>query len=171
MTHYHDYHYTEKLNVGDNEDKIDINTDTLRMSTDDTLKKLKIEDWMFSDGQSVTLDLSKYFVFEKAYLENTTYTESHESWKENYPTVWQFSYPHVRFRKKSDNTISLVCFLDKETIDKGPSPLPISNYLQPREKYDIELVDPISIQGQEDYIAGYMQPGSTSGHIFIKPVG
>lgn len=171
MSHVGRAKFQGKINQG--EVVKETKTDTLRMCMDENYKRPKISGWSFVSGDDVMLDLSKYFLMNPANLMTTDYEYSHESVKENYNPANPYNYPHIRFVDKSHAglKVDLVYFLDKETIEQGPSPIQLTSFLNPGTEYDIELLNPLSVNGAEDLLEANMRfHDSMAGRIFINKI-
>ncbi|MGM9865714.1 MAG: RHS repeat domain-containing protein [Muribaculaceae bacterium] len=146
-------------------------TDTLRMCLDDNYKKLSINHYKYGQGQQVKLNLTKYYNMNPANLYGTDYHSSHKFHIESYSASMPFNFPHVRIIRESDNHVMAVFALDKETIEDGMQPIPISGYLEYGKSYTIELVNPLSVSNSYDFLEANMRYGdSPSGRIYIEKI-
>lgn len=143
-----------------------ITTDTLRYCVEDGFSKLKVINWRLFENQPASIDLSRFFLMNPANLYQTSYEDSHKSevYNENYPPY----FPHVLIRDHNTGNIQKVYYLDKETIETEGVNQPINLYLSPG-CYDFELVNPIAIQGEEEFLKKYfLYPDCAAGYIYIN---
>lgn len=148
-----------------------VHRDTLRMCYDEAYKQLEISDWSFAEDQEVTIDLSKYLLMNPANYDTDDYNSYHHYRNEDYPFNNPYNYPHVRFVNSTTNAVDLVLFIDKETIEENEWPMSLRNYLSARTKYKVELVNPASINGAEEFIRLNMLYGdSQSGKIYLDKI-
>ena len=153
----------------DNNDKILLKTktDTLRMCLDENYKKLTITGFTIDSGQQVMLDLSSYFLMNPANLMLTEYEQSHAFMLDPYNPDNPYKYPHIRFRNRAASTYDAIYFLDKETIEKDRKGDYIILTLSPGV-YDVELVDPLEVEGASDFLEANMRYGdSPAGRIYL----
>lgn len=142
-------------------------TDTLRMCLDENYCKLKINGFRINEGQQVMLDLKSYFSMNPANLMLTDYEHSHSYMLDPYNPDNQVKYPHVRFRNTVTSAYDAVYFLDKETIEKDMKSDHIILTLSPGV-YDVELVDPLDVDGASDFLEANMRYGdSPAGRIYL----
>ncbi len=146
--------------------KIDV--DTLRMCLDANYAKLKISDYLIANRQFLTLDLSRYYNMNPANLMTTDYEHSHSFiTPDNYNTANPYPFPHVTIKKKGQNKIERVIFLDKETLEQDGAKSPIYIGLE-TGYYEIELVNPLEIDGARDFLEANMRyHDSPSGRIYL----
>lgn len=145
--------------------------DTLRMCLDTAYKKTKLTDWRILDKQEVAIDLTKYYNMNPANLFGSDYWHTHE-YEWDYPLQNPPNFPHVRFIKVDKTTgnrsVERVFYLDKRTIEDNGKNLPIIFTLEPGF-YEVELVNPLSVQNSEDFLTDNMRFGdSQSGRIYLS---
>ncbi len=142
--------------------------DTLRFCLEEGYSKLKIINWHVQKNENVSLDLTRYFLMNPANIVTTTYDDEHDATTANYNTAYPPYYPHVLIREHYSQKIEGVYFLDKKTIEIDGMNLPINLTLSPGY-YDFELVNPLSIQGEEDFLSRYfLYHDCEPGYIFIR---
>ena len=142
-------------------------TDTIRMCMDVNFKKLKLDNYVVAQRQSIVLDLTRYFLMNPANYTYGDYQNSHAYAVENYSMINPPNYPHVRFINKKTNKVSAVYFLDKETIETKWQNKPFVVPLAPGT-YTIELLNPLSVTGTYDFLEANMRyKDSLAGRIYI----
>lgn len=142
--------------------------DTIRMCLDDNYKKLKIDDYLVADRQTITLDLTQYYNMNPANLMTTDYEHSHSFMTpDNYSSVNPYPFPHVTIKKKGQNKVERIICLDKETIEPDGVKKQIYLGLQPGH-YEIELVNPLEVDGARDFLEANMRfYNSPAGRIYL----
>ena len=142
--------------------------DTLRMCLDDNYKKLKIDDYIVSDQQTITLDPTHYYEMNPANLMTTDYEHSHSFMTpDSYSSVNPYPFPHVTIKKKGQNKVERIICLDKETIEPDGVKKQIYLGLQPGH-YEIELVNPLEVDGARDFLEANMRfHNSPAGRIYL----
>lgn len=162
--YFNSVEYVGKLNQEQQISKIQ--TDTLRFCLEEGYSKLTLSNWHISQGQKATIDLTQYFLMNPANLYQTSYENSHSS--EYYSEVNPPYYPHVLIRNHSTKAIEKIYYLDKETIEEKGQGQPIKLSL-PEGYYDIELKNPLAIQGEEDFLKNYfLYKESIAGYIYLN---
>lgn len=142
--------------------------DTIRMCLDDNYKKLKIDDYLVADRQTITLDLTQYYNMNPANLMTTDYEHSHSFMTpDNYSSVNPYPFPHVTIKKKGQNKVERIVCLDKETIEPDGVKKQIYLGLQSGH-YEIELVNPLEVDGARDFLEANMRfHNSPAGRIYL----
>ena len=147
--------------------------DTLRMSMDESYRKLKIADYAVTGTQDVVIDLTRYFNMNPANLFGTDYHALHEYDISLYPLQQPPTYPHVRFIRKDGTQagkVTAVYYIDRSTVEeKGknePINVPLASGI-----YDIELINPMMVANVGDFLERNMQDAaSPAGRIYIKRI-
>lgn len=142
-----------------------VDVDTLRACSDAGYSKLKVEGWQIQSGQLAELDLTQYFNMNPANLFGSAYHDTHIY--DAYPSGNPPHYPHIVIRNHSTRAIVQVIYLDKSTIEPDGVKEAIRLSLAPG-KYDFELINPLEVQGAEDFINVEFQHGYDSGYAFIR---
>ena len=146
-------------------------TYTLRMCMDPSFQKLDISGFKIVQGQTATLNLAEYYNMNPANLYGTDYYSSHKFHVESYSQSMPFDFPHVRIIRESDNHVMAVFALDKETIEDGVQPIPISSYLEYNKSYKIELVKPLDVSNSNGFLEDNMRYGdSPAGRIYVNKI-
>lgn len=146
-----------------------LKTDTLVGLMDESVRKLKISDYVIPSGRSVNLDLTKYFLFNTQILMTTEYESTHIY---NEGTGYIYNYPAVSFKSKTEQIsgYNLVLFLDKNTIEIICGNAPITLDL-PAGTYDVELHYPTDVYGAKDQIEQeFLYPDTNCGRIYLTQI-
>lgn len=144
-----------------------IETDTIRMCIDDSVKKLSIKGYKVQSGQEIFIDLSKYLLFNPDNLLGTDYYYEHSDNVDEYTEGVLPDYPHLTVRNAVTNKLLYVYYLDYKTIELKNNNNPIYVPLG-AGTYNFELVNPMSIDKAEDVLyKEFRYADSAGGRIII----
>ncbi len=140
-------------------------TDTMRMCLDASYKRLSLSNVFVPPYTEVSLDIGRYFLMNPANLYLTDYYDLHDSDIGHYADLNPFNYPHVTVRRHSDRKLQQVAFIDNATIGRSNGIVRLdidSGY------YDLELVNPMSVSGAEDFLEReFMYGDAIAGRIYV----